>query len=405
MKSSPRRSHPRTRSTSTASTNRPLAKRTRQSASVQRALQMVSLYRRPGAHVVGSLVYESIAYPSDVDAFERVDMNTSAQRAAQTVARALQRLAQRAKRARDVYWIDAKIGQDTRYVLPHCTYKEGAVTYSPLEVRKVIKQLSDEGLLTAPEARVWRSHVRAHPKYEDTMELYDDVATLRVLRWSADEVIDGYKTLRGGVVVSLADALLTGGDLKVDLVMRVDGRWCEVSNFMIFSVRGKSISTNPFERRFISSIANDMLELITHDKYKGLKLAKRLWSLAAYENDLPTLYILAPLMSSSAARMHQVQGSIDACSSADISATDELVRQASEALDSIENASWFDDDEKKTLLAVIRSHAYDKASDLIRIKTHGYAWFFLDATGLLDKAQAYITDSSRSLEKWRLLCS
>lgn len=392
MSSSPRRSP------------RPTEKRS-VSKTVKDALQTFSLRARPCARAIGSLLYKVMKYPSDIDAFEMYEVQGTPVQAATLCARALKRLATRIQQQKDAYWKEAKIGQDVRYAIPECEYRSGRLSYDVKQVKNYIDTMKTSGLLTAEEARSWKKQVKAEVTYAEYVTFQDLFYNKLVLRWSSDEVLAGYKTLKDGTKITLEAAILNGGDIKVDGILYLkstDGsRWVEVSNYVILKARGKSISTDPFARKLGPSIAFDMMGYLGPEKHKAMKIAKRLWSISTYLNDTTALYLLTPLMSSDAALLHQLQGTVEAVET--VTSIDphrrtrvnkDLLALTDMSLAQIENPTFFSEEEKATLRNVISSGSYVDAVELISIKTDGYARMYLEITGLMTRVINTVIDNA-----------
>jgi hypothetical protein len=345
-----------------------------------------------------------MTYPSDVDAFEVYEVENTATRASSLCARALKRLAARVEGEKDAFWVEAKIGRDLRYALPACEYEGGILSYDVKKVKAHIESMRTSGLLSAKEARTWKSKVKADVTYSQYVEFQDLFYKHLVLRWSAEEVLQGQKTLGDGTSISLEDAILSGGDIKVDGIIYLAGdsgggaRWVEVSNYVILKARGRAISTDPFVRNLGSSIAFDILGYLDPKKHKAMKIAKRLWSISTYLKDTNSLYLLSPLMSSDAARLHQLQGSIEAGGTLETRRREvkrDLLALTDKSLAQIDNPSFLSDDEKAVLRKVVASGDYENAAELLSIKTDGYARTYLDVTGLMTTVISTVIDNAK----------
>jgi len=358
---------------------------------IQEKLRIFSLRGRPGARAVGSLLYKTMTFPSDVDAFEMYDVQGTPAYAASVCARALKRLVTRVLEAEDCYWVEAKVGRDLRYTLPECEYEAGRVKYNVRKLYAHIASLAHQRLISVSEARKWKTQVRGNFTYDQYAEFQELFYNRLVLRWTINEIIDGQKTLHDGRVISLMDAIQSGGDLKIDGIVKLGARWVEISNFVVLKARGKAVSTDPFARRLVPSVALDILSYLNPQKYKAMKIAKRLWSIATYGKDNGTLYLLSPLMSSDAARLHQLQGTVEAVASMkDLrvykygQARKDIAQFAVNALVQIDNPTFISEEEKKVIASVIVRGDYETAVKLISIKTDEYARNYLVVTGLMD---------------------
>ena len=57
-----------------------------------------------------------------------------------------------------------------------------------------------------------------------------------IIRWSADEILDGKKILPGNSFIYLKDALKMNTPTKIDMIAYYDGKFIEITNFIILSI-------------------------------------------------------------------------------------------------------------------------------------------------------------------------
>lgn len=109
-------------------------------------------------------------------------------------------------------------------------------------------------------------------KGEEQVKLIRD---LFILRWTRDEIIAGHKKLIDGTNYSLVDALQDPTMIKIDIVIPVGDRYCEVSEIYLY----KDIPDD--KKDIIQRLADDI------EKYKhsnSMKACKRLYSIISLEN-------------------------------------------------------------------------------------------------------------------------
>lgn len=203
---------------------------------------------------VGSFKYRVHRYPGDIDIFEPVKICCTKQAALTKITSELKDIARRVKKSKLTFWGDFKAGLDT--------------TYNP-----------------------------------DDRDRY-------IVRWTADEVIQGQKTISSGKILSLADAITHKTIIKLDLWSPVNGNYTEITNFFIFMwTDGKEdyILNAELEDRIIS-LNKDIQKYSSAEHWNPLKLAKRLWNKALFEKNRRVTEELYPLFSSGAAIINQIAG-------------------------------------------------------------------------------------------------
>jgi hypothetical protein len=98
-------------------------------------------------------------------------------------------------------------------------------------------------------------------------------------------------------------------------------------------------------------------------------------------------------MASDAARLHQLQGTVEALGALKelgvygySKAKKSLLEFAKQTLDKIDNPTFISTDEKNKIRSVIAAGDYETTVNLIGIKTDEYARSYLDVTGLMTRA-------------------
>jgi hypothetical protein len=98
-----------------------------------------------------------------------------------------------------------------------------------------------------------------------------------IIRWSSNDVLAGLKILDGGVVKTLVDALDDPTVVKFDIWAPIEGRYVEVSNFMILQMVDKDGNVtflNGIQPDYVSSIINDIRQFFSPSHLNALKLLK-----------------------------------------------------------------------------------------------------------------------------------
>jgi cell division protein ZapA (FtsZ GTPase activity inhibitor) len=134
------------------------------------------------------------------------------------------------------------------------------------------------------------------------------------IHWTKDEIKMGKKLVVDPVtcnqkILKLSDALFNGV-VKLDLWAPINGRYIEVTNFIIPTLvkDGKEFNLNGEQPDYISSIAKDVIDYYNVGNY--FKSDKRLWLLAAYFGDDDLLAKITPILNSGAGILYQVVGDV-----------------------------------------------------------------------------------------------
>lgn len=137
-----------------------------------------------------------------------------------------------------------------------------------------------------------------------------------VLRWSQQEVIQGFKILPGGIRKTLVDALDDPSIVKLDIWAPVKGRYIEASNFMIIMVEqnGQLTPLNGDQPDYVDSIKGDIKRYFSDENLNAFKATKRMMLLGKLFNDNTNLSKILPLINSGAGIMYQVLSDMDTIS-------------------------------------------------------------------------------------------
>ena len=254
----------------------------------------------------GSYTFKSFKYPSDIDIFEDFQKCCSINEVRLTLEAKIQTIAQRIAKTIDLsqekqaIFGDFRAGFDDRYnVYVGEVYNGEVLDYSAKIVNDAIDNLANQGLLTKGRYQKLKALATPEISPENLLILDQQFKTLKLLHWSLDEILRGYKEVIGKRRIYLYDALISHSIVKLDIWYLIEGRYVEITNF-IHVVRldpeGKAeVLSEPVED-YYKTLLIDITKFVTKGNY--LKAAKRLWSLAYLRENYELLVQIAPLFSS-----------------------------------------------------------------------------------------------------------
>lgn len=154
---------------------------------------------------------------------------------------------------KEYYFMDFKCGLDKRLVYDF--NEDDLTTYlkNPLITKSYKKKILES-------------------KGEERVKLIRD---LFILRWTRDDIINGYIKLIDNSEYSLEEALLDDTIIKLDIIIPVGDRFAEVSEMYIYK---QSTDNN---KSITESLAND-IEMYRHEN--SMKSLKRLYSILELNN-------------------------------------------------------------------------------------------------------------------------
>jgi hypothetical protein len=186
---------------------------------------------------------------------------------------------------------------DIREQITECCNTNEAVKKLATDIKTLAKQI-----LSVPGYYLAEFKAGLDKRYPNDRELY-------ILRWSEEDIFKGYKILPGNLKYTLEDALKDHTIVKLDIWAPLNGRYVEVSNFMIVLVEhsdGSVTYLNGEQPDYIKSIRNDVHTYFDPDNLNAFKATKRMMLLGKAYNDARMLSRILPLINSSAGLLYQV---------------------------------------------------------------------------------------------------
>jgi hypothetical protein len=154
---------------------------------------------------------------------------------------------------KEYYFMDFKCGLDKRLVYDFNEDNLNEYLKNPLITKSYKKKILES-------------------KGEERVKLIRD---LFILRWTRNDIINGYIKLIDGSEYSLEEALLDDTIIKLDIIIPVGDRFAEVSEMYIYK---QSTDNN---KTITESLAND-IEMYRHEN--SMKSLKRLYSILELNN-------------------------------------------------------------------------------------------------------------------------
>ncbi len=245
-----------------------------------------------GTFPVGSFKFKAHRYPGDIDIFEPVKACCDKESASKEIAKKIQKMALEISKRKDVYLGDFKAGLDFRYTTPMS------------DIEGKLNELVDLELITQEELQEALS-------LKSRDELVEYMRKYYIVRWSLEELIQGYKLLPKGLRLELSDALTHKSIVKIDLWAPQDGNYNEVTNFFLIVMigkDGKEVVLNEELGDRLINLNHDIVKYGSKEHKNSLKLAKRLWNRALFLGDKKIPKILYPLFQSGCNSLNQIAG-------------------------------------------------------------------------------------------------
>jgi hypothetical protein len=258
----------------------------------------------------GSFIFRAQYFPGDIDVIEFINVCDKDKKNCDSHTnliiktwKILISIIRKLEGNKHYYYSESKIGQDHRY---HFDVDD------PLFSEKV-ESLHHNKLLKDDEFNLIMNLYRKGNLNELDKDTINEFFRLKyTLRWTKDEILNGYKMLEGRKVKYIIDALNDFGPIKIDLFAPINGNFIEITNFFVLVefINGKEHIVN-IDFDYLKSIKGQIKKLSSELFFKPFKLAKRIWALSRYLNDKKVLKILTPLLESNSARIYQINSEIE----------------------------------------------------------------------------------------------
>ena len=265
------------------------------------------------AQIFGSFVYRSQYYPGDIDIQEVVSVSPSREEGIyKKIAELLVKIVKELKKRPNIFFGEVKAGVDFRFDFPI----DGLFMENLEKIRHLITESEyDDFKILYTMAK--KGDINAHD------QLKEDLRMKKIIRWSETEILEEKKTLSGGLVITLTEAMQLkpeNGDnqIKIDIWTPINGRYIEITNFYYLVVFDKQKDTvkilNHHLKNYVSGILDQVKKYSSELFYNPFKMAKRMWGISRELKKTDLLNKLTPLFQGSLARINQIIGEIDTLS-------------------------------------------------------------------------------------------
>lgn len=262
---------------------------------------------------VGTFKYRLFKYPGDIDIFEQLESCCTLNIAKLNAARAIRDIIGNMVSINNLIFSEFKAGYDQRFnIYTGVINDDGTISdYYPPIIRRDIINLFESDLISYEEKDAFLAMVKDAPTLDDVILLNETLRNFWVVRWSEQDILNGYKILRGNYKLYLDVALSQGSIVKLDTIAYLDGRYVEVTNFFLISKIDKFGN-----RQILSEELGDYEQSLLSDVHKyyssnPLKSIKRLWMYLAFKRRLCDLTKFETLFSSNIALYSQILADIE----------------------------------------------------------------------------------------------
>ncbi len=285
----------------------------------QKIKEAIRLLSNGDAKPFGSFIFKVQTYPSDLDLIEKISKCCKPESLYDTVTTDYRNIVRKVLNTKGYYFTEGKNGYDNRFKIDIGKWNYSKMIWENFNLDDVlskIQDLYDKNLLKDSEydqilSYIYNEELDSYNKYTYINEFFRSLYTLR---WSAEDVINGYIKVRGGKSITFREAVTHHSPIKIDVITNIHGRFVEVTNFFILvwiHENGKKIMLN-FEYNYENSIKKEIIKYDKSIKFKKpFKMAKRMWGIARYKQNTQYLNLLTPLFQSDIALLNQITSDIE----------------------------------------------------------------------------------------------
>lgn len=262
-------------------------------------LKSMSFTDGKAVNVVGSMSLRSQVYAGDYDAYEKVSFKGTKTLIVKRLVNKFKSIIKSIQKFPLTYIGDIKSG----------SVEEWRIIQRPYNQEKSFKKLEELyklKIISRKEYEEGKKRFIKNPSELDLLLLEQDFRP-NIIRWKVWEVLKGSKILKDGRKFTLEEAFQTPTITKLDIMSWVqNNRFTDFSMIYEFIINGETI--NPGIKDLEKSILENIYVL--HSEKKYYKMAKRLFSLAKYKNNIDVLEILSPLFNGDLGRLYIVYSDI-----------------------------------------------------------------------------------------------
>jgi len=209
----------------------------------------------------------------------------------------------------DVYIGDIKAGMVKEWQVVNDSVKvvDGkVVNYNPLRSRMILDGLFSKGIIDEEQHSKYKKLIKDKPTIEDILEMKKEIKP-HIVRWTPEEVIQGFKELKGNIKFTLEDAFSSPAITKLDVIGLVQrSRYTDFSIIYEFRNNGKTLNIGMSD---IEPALKESMYAYYYDK-NYFKMAKRMFALAKYKKDNKIIAKLAPMFNTDLGLIYSVMSDI-----------------------------------------------------------------------------------------------
>lgn len=271
----------------------------------------ISFFNGKDVELLGSMAIRSMWFASDYDLFQVVQLKSI-----EEGVNELKKMIRNITDKNNYYLGDIKIGEVNEWELidEYLEYED----YDVNKIQERLDKLKKEGILTTEEIAEAEVKLLTNPTEAQFEKIKKDLR-FHILRWNANEIIQGYKTFRTKKI-TLEEAMKSRGLFKLDCIVRLEnGLFQEFSIIYDLRMSNMRIGLKPMDT--LKTLEKEIqLKKLNGEWFKVLKRLFSYWSyIYKYKKDdkreaEKELKSLHKVLNSDLGILYQVKGDLDVLS-------------------------------------------------------------------------------------------
>lgn len=256
---------------------------------VKNAIKLIA-FSYDNAIPFGSYTLKAQPYPGDIDVIEEVAECCSKKEAIKKIVKRFSQIVRKIKCQKNTFITEIKAGLDLLFY--KIAYDTILLKFRPEKLKKYIIELYNKKLLSYEE---FSEFVKILEKDSYTEEDYEELKNLirekYIVRWTADEVLEGRKKLIGNRILTFEEAIQQHTITKIDVVRYINEEFKEITNLYMFYYYDSNGERHPLNYEDVDLVAELKVEVKKWSSkyyFKPFKLAKRMFSLSRFFRDIET---------------------------------------------------------------------------------------------------------------------
>ena len=288
-------------------------------SNVNKEIALVSFWPKGLATPFGSFVFRFQKYAGDLDLLEKFHYKDELTTIGQFI-RQLRRIIRSLGRSH--YFSEFKAGMNHMFDFSVGELRNGRYMPDPNLFKKIdelhkLKLISNDEFLYIAFiiANVHKVDINNQTNAYDSV--YGIIREKRVLRWSKDEILKGYKIINHDERYTLSQAIRDKEIVKIDLIVLINGRFVEVTNIVSLAYTdqlGKLIAINIDDEKIhnIDGLRKEIEKLYYSNKFcSPLKVCKRMYSTSRQLHNYEYIIPLSKILRGDISLLYQIKSEVE----------------------------------------------------------------------------------------------